>query len=190
MGKRLFLLIIVSLIGVIASPSILTATDDVIVSGVSNTGVTETVPLPEPEPEPEVTYAPAAPVAGYAAAPQVANYTVGSYSGDIVMNPAGIVKTGSLIYGHNSAAVMGSLAYRYTGETFTITEGGVARNYRVSAIVTYEKTSDGYLNGDPYLMGDIVYGAMGHSVALMTCSGQMLSGNDATHRLVVYADAV
>ena len=54
----------------------------------------------------------------------------------------------------------------------------------------YEKTADGYLNGDPYLMGDIVYGAMGHSVALMTCAGKMIYPNDATHRLVVYADAL
>ncbi|MBR3172779.1 hypothetical protein IKF21_02630 [Candidatus Saccharibacteria bacterium] len=194
MGKRLFLLLIICLFGVVVSPTILTAADDVVVSGVSNTGITETVPLPDPEPEmvSEVTYAPAAPVAGQltVAAPQVVNYTVTGYSGGIEMNPVGIVKTGSLVYGHNSWNVMGSLANRYMGEVFTITEGGAVQNYQVSAIVMYEKTADGYLNGDPYLMGDIVYGAMGHSVALMTCAGQMLGGGDATHRLVVFADAV
>ena len=194
MGKRLFLLLIICLFGVVVSPRILTAADDVVVSGVSNTGITETVPLPDPEPEvvSEATYAPAAPVAGQltVAAPQVVNYTVTGYSGGIEMNPVGIVKTGSLVYGHNTWNVMGSLANRYMGEVFTITEGSAVQNYQVSAIVMYEKTADGYLNGDPYLMGDIVYGAMGHSVALMTCAGQMLGGGDATHRLVVFADAV
>ncbi len=191
MGKRLFLLIIAGIIGFSSIPSVLMATDTVEVSGLDNTGVVETVPLQEPEPEPEV---PAAPVAGYApAVTQVANYTVTTYSADIMINPAGIVKTGDLIYGHNSWDLMGSLAQRYVGEIFTITEGGVARQYRVSAMVTYEKTSDGtydYLDGDMYLMGDIVYGALGHSIALMTCAGQMIYPNDATHRLVVYADAL
>ena len=191
MGKRLFLLIILSLMGAIATPTILTAADDVVVAGVSNTGVTETVPVAEPEPVTEVDYAPAAPAAGYVTAtPQAANYTVTGYSGGIEVNPVGIMKTGNLIYGHNSSGILGSLAYRYVGEVFTITEGGVARNYQVAAIAMYEKTADGYLNGDPYLMGDLVYGAMGHSVAMMTCAGQMLGNGDATHRLVVFADAI
>ena len=191
MGKRLFLLIIAGIIGFSSIPSVLMATDTIEVSDLDNTGVVETVPLPEPEPEPEV---PAAPVAGYApAVAQVANYTVTTYSADIMINPAGIVKTGDLIYGHNSWDLMGSLEQRYVGEVFTITEGGVTRSYRVAAVVKYAKTSDevyDYLDGDKYLMGDIVYGAMGHSVALMTCTGEMIGGGDATHRLVVYADAI
>ena len=191
MGNRLILLLIAGIISLVSSSTVLTAADSVEVTGLDTTGVVETVPEPEPEPVTEVAYVPAAPAAGYvAAAPQVANYTVTTYSGDIMVNPAGIVKTGSLIYGHNSWDLMGSLANRYTGEVFTITEGGVARNYRVAAIVMYEKTADGYLNGDPFLMGDLVYGAMGHSVAMMTCAGQMLGGGDATHRLVVFADAM
>lgn len=188
MGKRLFLLIIAGMMWFSSIPSVLMAADTVEVSGLDNARVVETVPVPEPEPEPEL---PAAPVAGHAPITvQLANYTVANYSGDIMINPVGIVKTGDLIYGHNSGDLMGSLVYRNVGEVFTITEDGVMREYRVSAMVTYEKTADGYLNGDPYLMGDIVYGAMGHTVALMTCAGQMLGGGDATHRLVVFADAV
>ena len=190
MGNRLFLLLIIGIIGLVSSSTALTATDTVMVTGLDNTGVVETVPLPEPEPVDEVVYAPSAPTAGQLTAPSVANYTVTGYSSSIEINPVGIMKTGSLIYGHNSYDLMGSLSARYNGEVFTITEGDVARNYQVAVIVIYEQTADGYLNGDPYLMGDIVYGAMGHSVALMTCTGQMLPGNDATHRLVVYADAI
>ena len=32
--------------------------------------------------------------------------------------------------------------------------------------------------------------AWGHSIALMTCAGQSLGSGDATHRLVVFADAL
>ena len=187
MGKRLFLLLFAVMMGTISSSGILTAADTVEVTGLATTGV-ETVILPEVEPEPEM---PVVLAASYApAVPRVANYTVTGYSGEITLNPVGIMKTGDLIYGHNSWDLMGSLSARYAGEMFTITEGGVVQNYRVVAVVTYEKTADGYLNGDPYLMGDIAYGAMGHSVALMTCAGQMLGGGDATHRLVIYADAI
>ena len=196
MGKRLFLLLIAGIIGgaigVIGSPEILMATDTVEVAGLATTGV-ETVVLPEPEPEPVMPAAPAAGLAYAVTVPQVANYTVTGYSGGIMVDPVGIIRTGDLIYGHNSWDLMGSLEQRYVGEVFTITEGGVTRSYRVAAVVKYAKTSDevyDYLDGDKYLMGDIVYGAMGYSVALMTCTGEMIGGGDATHRLVVYADAI
>ena len=192
MGKRLFLFIIAGIMGLVCGPSMMTTADTVQVIGIDNTGVVETVP----EPEPEVETTPAAPAAGYAPTvyaapevPQIANYTVTAYSGSIVVNPsyADIYRTGNLIYGHNTGGLLGSLANRYVGEVFTITEGGVAQNYRVTAMVTYEKTADGYLNGDPYLMGKIVYGS---SLALMTCAGVNYGNGDASHRLVVYAEAM
>ena len=86
--------------------------------------------------------------------------------------------------------MLGDLAYRYVGEVITITEGGVIANYQVTDIVTYEKTADGYLNGDRGLMGRIMRSAMGHTVALMTCAGTSYGNGDASHRLVVYADAI
>lgn len=195
MGNRLILLVIAGIISLISSPTILTAADSVEVTGLDTAGVVETVPEPEPEPATEVAYVPAAPAAGYVttvAAPQVANYTVTAYTGSIEVNPSysDIYKTNKLVYGHNSGALLGSLANRYVGEEFMITEGGVAYNYRVADIVVYEKTADGYLNGNARLMGTIMRTAMGHSIALMTCAGQMLGGGDATHRLVVYADAI
>ena len=200
MGKRLFLLLIISFIGIINTPNILMATDTVEAENPVFNAV-ETVPLPEPEPEPEpepvsTTVQYAAPVAGYVttpAAPQVVNYTVTVYSGTIVADNLSyydIYKTNKLVYGHNSYNLLGNLVNRYVGETITITEGGVAQTYRVSDIVLYEKTSDGYLNHDRTLMGRVMRTAMGHSVALMTCAGTSYGNGDASHRLVVYADAI
>ncbi|MDO5451881.1 MAG: hypothetical protein Q4F56_02225 [Candidatus Saccharibacteria bacterium] len=187
MSKRLFLLSIFGIVfGLITSSEALTAADS-FVPVEPDFHAVETVPLPEPEPEPEPE-APAAPVM-----PQLANYTVTIQTAEIVAHNLSyydIYKTEKLVYGHNSNNLLGSLAYRYAGETFTITEGGVTRNYRVAAVVTYAKTADGYLNGDPMLMGDIMRTAMGYDVALMTCAGTGYGNGDASHRLVVYADAI
>lgn len=202
MGKRLFLLLIVGFMGIINTPEILMATDSVVAENPVFNAV-ETVPLPEPEPEPapepksvSLTVQYAAPVAGYAtmpATPQITNYTVTVYSGTIVADNLSyydIYKTNKLVYGHNSYNLLGNLSNRYVGETITITEGGVTQTYRVSDVVLYEKTSEGYLNHDRTLMGKIMRTALGHSVALMTCAGTSYGNGDASHRLVVYADAM
>ena len=212
MAKRLFLLIICNLITVATTPGLLMATDKVGVTALSNTGVVETVPLPveEPEePETEVVIAAtqpatraantvAAPVAGQATTAKTAtsaksvNYTVSIYSNTMVAHNLSyndLYKTGKLVYGHNSASLLGNLAARRVGEIITVTEGGVAKKYRVAAITRYEKTADGYLNGDPYLMGKIMRTALGHDIALLTCAGTAYGNGDASHRLVVYADA-
>ena len=188
MGKRLFLLSFAGIMGLVNASGILTTADTIQLTGISDAGVVETV---EPEPEPVVETIPEAAYTPVVA-PQ-ATYTVTSYSSGVMVNPAGIIKTGNLIYGHNSGNIMGSLASRYIGETITINEGGVIQGYQITGMITYEKTSDGeydYLNGDPFIMNDLIDGAMGHSVALMTCAGQMLPDNDATHRLVVFADRI
>ena len=49
MGKRLFLFIICSLLGLVNAPEILMASEIAPVTGLSNVGVVETIPLPEPE---------------------------------------------------------------------------------------------------------------------------------------------
>ena len=93
-----------------------------------------------------------------------------------------------LVYGHNSARLLGNLSARYVGETITITEAGVAKTYRVAEIQLYEKTADGRLNGTPMLMNKIARTALGHDVALMTCAGTPDGRGGASHRLVVFAD--
>lgn len=202
MAKRLFLLIIACLIVVISTPTFLSATDTVSVKGLDNTGVVETVPLPEPEPEPEpvvtttVAKAPAAGVSAAAkpaAAPATLNYTVTIFSGEMVahgLSYGDIYKTGKLVYGHNTGNLLGSLSNLGVGQTFTVTEGGMTTAYRVTDRATYEKTADGYLNHNRGLMGQIMRTAMGHGIALMTCAGTSYGNGDASHRLVIYADAI
>ncbi len=189
MSKRLFLLFLLMMtLGLAASPDFLTAADAPMPISPDFRAV-ETVPLLETEvesmPEPAVLWVDSL--------PQVANYTVTIYSGEMVahnLSYSDIYKTGKLIYGHNSGNLLGNLSSRYVGETFTITEGGVARSYVVSDIGLYEKTADGFLNGNRGLMGRIMRSAMGHDVALMTCAGTAYANGDASHRLVIYADAV
>ena len=195
MGKALFLLIC-SVISVVVSPAVLTAADNVSLTGVSDVKAVETVIEPEPEPEPAIAKAP---VAGYVAAqPVKPNYTVTNYVGSVSeylasyqnLSYSAIYKYGKMIYGHNSYNLLGSLRSRTVGEVITITEGGVARDYRVAAVVMYEKTADGNLNGDPRLMTQIATSAMGHDLVLFTCAGTAYGNGDASHRLAVYVDGV
>lgn len=197
MGKRLFLIICASLFGAYLSSSVLMATDEVNVVRVNDVKAVETVPLPEPKPEPEIMTRPTStpvvrtPVAGIE--PQIINYTVGIFSNQMVVHDlsySSLYKTGRLVYGHNSANLLGNLGTLGDGAIFNVTEGGVTTTYRVAFKAMYEKTSDGFLNGDPYLMGTIVDTAMGHRLALMTCAGTTYGNGDASHRLVVYADPV
>ncbi len=170
------------------------AANDVDLADLNHNKITETVPIIEKKVEPEVVKAAKAPTAGArTAAPvvQTKNYTVSVFSGSIVMDCGNsICKTGKLLYAHNSASLFGNLSGISNGEVFTVTENGVVTSYRVAEKVVYEKTADGYLNSNMYLMGDIVYTAMGHSIAMMTCTGTSYGNGDASHRLVVYADAV
>ena len=194
MARSLFL-VLISLLSVVFNPIMLAATDDVEVSSLNPAGIVETVPLPEPEPI--VAEEPAAPVAGVYVAPTF-NYTVTINVGsrkeynDTAFNLsyADIYRFKSMVYGHNSANLLGNLAYATEGSVITVNEGAISQSYRVSSIVYYAKTADGYLNGDPYLVDTISKTAMGHSIAFMTCAGKPLGNGDATHRLVVYADAV
>lgn len=189
MARSLFLLIIAGLIGVVMNPGTLTATDIVATTGLDETRIVETVPLPEPEPEPEfesepvILVAPAAPI----------NYTVTIRTNTIQVNNLSygdIYGFRKLVYGHNSGNLLGNLIYRYAGEIINITENGTTMSYRVAEVAIYEKHADGTLEGDAGLMARIANGALGHSVALMTCAGTPLGNGDATHRLVVFADAV
>ena len=169
------------------------ASDSFTLTGLNNAGITETVPLPEPEPAP--VYVAPAPVY---VAPQIANYTVSFYINSVDeytetyrnLSYNGLYKFRRMIYGHNSWNLLGNLTNRYVGEIFTITEGGVARNYQVMAKQVYEKTGMSSLNNDPGLMTNIATTALGYDVALLTCYGTSYGNGDASHRLVIFANAI
>ncbi len=106
----------------------------------------------------------------------------------------GVKSIGKLLYGHNSAAVFGGLKNLGVGATFTVYDGvGNATTYRISEIKTFEKnTANGLLqlDGKGSYMSAILNKAMGHDIAVMTCAGTSYGNGDASHRLVLLADAI
>ena len=212
MARRLFLLLFSAFIGIFGNPEILMASDSFTLAGLNNAGITETVPIVEEAPmveEVPVVEKAAAEVASSGAtvapapapvyvAPQMANYTVSFYINSVSeytethrnLSYSGIYKFRKMIYGHNTGNLLGSLTSRYIGENFTITEGGVTKQYVVSDIQVYRKTEDGYLENNRKLMSNIANTAMGHDIALFTCYGTSYGNGDASHRLVVFANAV
>ena len=203
MAKTPFLLLIFSLVGVIATPQFLAATDVVELTRVDMSAAVETVPLPEPEPEPTPVVVAKAPVAGAVrsastptstpVAPTMRNYTITAVTGQIVANPSynNIYRTGKFIYAHNTAGLLGNIGSLQDGEVFTLTEGGVVKTYRVAFKQMYEKSqANGMLNGSKPLTIDVEVKALGHSISMMTCAGRSLGNGDATHRLVVFADQI
>ena len=102
------------------------------------------------------------------------------------------MKYGKMIYGHNSAEIFGSLKSLGIGSVFSVELNGITTNYRVSEKITFEKASTTTLkfNGQTYTMDALTRNAKGHSLMLMTCDGQSLGDEDATHRLAVFADAI
>lgn len=204
MVKNVFLLFIASLMTIVMSPKILSATDDVDLTGVSDAKAVETV-IAEPEPEPVVTkapvagYAPAAPVA-MAATPanniQIAGRTIEIVGVGSTTVDAGnhVNKYGSLLYGHNSTGVFGGILNIGVGSTFTVTYGGVTTTYRVANAVMFEK-NNGLLqvNGSGDFMNATsraVYMGTHYSIALMTCAGTSYGNGDASHRYVLFANAI
>ena len=101
-------------------------------------------------------------------------------------------KIGKLLYGHNSATVFGDLQTLSLGETFTVTENNLVTTYQITAITLYEKNPDGrlQLNGSGNYMKAIRDKALGHDIALMTCAGTSYGNQDASHRLVIFADTI
>ncbi|MBR3248888.1 hypothetical protein IKF89_02570 [Candidatus Saccharibacteria bacterium] len=195
MARRLFLLLFSAVMGITVMPDMLASADSFELTG-ANFREVETVPLPEPEPEVATTAIPVAYEVPVSVSQQV-NYTVTAYSGEILadgLSYSDIYKTGNLVYGHNSANLLGNLGSLGVGSEFTITEGGVARAYQVANVVLFEK-NDGklQLNGQGSFMkavaGAKFYGAQ-YDVAVMTCAGTAFGNGDASHRLVVFANAI
>lgn len=191
MGKRLFLLLIGGLIGVVMSPRALIAADRIEAQQPDFDAV-ETVELPVEKPVEAKTISVPAPKQ-IEQVKQPVNYTVTVYAPEMVahgLSYSDIYKTGKLLYAHNSGNLFGGLGGLNIGEVFYVTEPGGTKAYQVATKVLYNKTADGYLNNDPYLMGNIVYTAMGHDLALMTCAGVSYGNGDASQRLVVFAKAM
>ena len=214
MIKRILIILFSSFLGIIGNPEFLTASDSVFLSGLNEEKIVETVALPEPETtemssEAEVAYEDTYYEPAYydyyeeeyyeepVYEPYTANYNVTYHVGSkdefnaiaYSLSYYDIYKYKNMLYGHNSWNLLGNLTERYIGEIITITDGGVTRSYRVSDIAVYEKTADGNLEWDSKLMGRIANG-MGHSISLFTCYGTSYGNGDASHRYVVFADAI
>ena len=198
MVKNTFLLIVASLITIMMSPSVLTATDDVTVTRVSDARAVETVPLPEPE-----SVVAKAPVAGYAPVYRAPtnNVLIGGRTLEVIPVGSTTVDAGnhvnkydSLLYGHNSYNVFAPVLSMGVGSTFTVTYGGVTTTYQVANAITFEKNGELLqLNGSGNFMNPVsraVHMGVHYDIAVMTCAGQSLGGGDATHRYVLFANAV
>lgn len=224
MMKRLFLLFILSTIGVVHAPGVLVANGVEKIADPEFNAV-ETVIEPEVMDEPTEVALPLTPSAGVAStvvsytAPAVSdNVTFGgtviplvqTYSEDFVSDSAANWMSWSYIYGHNSGNIFGILHSAYVGQTFSVTFGGVTKNYVVSRIVDYENNYnpalgkyrlqlDGQGDYNEAVKNGInkkSYAMNGespqeyHSISLLTCYGTMLGGGNATHRRVVFGDEI
>lgn len=198
----IIMVILSGFMGLLLNPEVLMASDSVTVTRLNDSNVVETI-IPEPEPEPEPVYVAsrvAAPVAGTVetyVAPDgitISGRTIPVYDVAEISESVGpnVYHYGKLYYGHNSRNVFGSLSDYGVGNTFTITVNGVTTTYRVAEVAMFEKNQDNgklQIDGAGNYMKSVV-NARGHSVALMTCAGTPLGNGRATHRLVVFADAI
>ena len=103
------------------------------------------------------------------------------------------------LYGHNSSAIFGDLKNLSIGATFTITHDGVTSTYRIMnrVVYQYEETGNGALrlNGDGrnYFLNTVRAkdnNDMQYAVSLMTCHGVSYGGDNATERLVLFANKI
>ena len=223
MAKRLFLLLILSLLGVINASEFLTATDTVELAGLDEAKIIETVPLPEPEPSAEVVAPVVYGVTSSSLSTSVVNETANFVvpTSDVAMAPGNTIaiagrvleivdvadttidsgghvnKYGDkFLYGHNSVDVFGGLVNLGVGNIFTVSYGGVSRNYQVAKIVIYEKdleTGKLRLDGAGNYMRSVANARSGdtrYDLSLMTCYGTSYGNGDASHRLVIFANAI
>ncbi len=216
--KKILILLLSSFVGIIANPELPFASDTVAVTGI--TGEVETVieiapepaevetvlyvakPAPTPTPASISALAPVSVQPNPAPAPMnqisIAGRTLSLVHVDSTAVDAGnhVNKYGEkFLYGHNSAGVFGVLYNVGVGEAFSVTENGVTRNYRVQAVVIYEKVDDYTLklNGQTIKMAVVArarYSGVNYDLSLMTCYGTSYGNGDASHRLVLFASAI
>lgn len=99
------------------------------------------------------------------------------------------------LYAHNMASTFGVLYNMSEGSTFSVTYGGVVKNYVVSAKVIYAKSGPTTLNlnGTDIQMSVVArarYNGVHYDLSLMTCYGTMYGNGDASHRLVLFASEI
>lgn len=130
---------------------------------------------------------------------QIAGKTLGieKVSSTAVDSYDHVNKFGSKFYwGHNTSAVFRGLYDLGAGATFTMTEGGVTKKYKVAEIQVFDKNFEtGVLqqNGKGNYMTALTngrYNGASYDVVLMTCYGESVGGGDATQRFVVLARAI
>lgn len=174
--KRLFLLLIFSLIGVVANPTILIANKIESLNTPEFNAVETIIEEKTPEILPVVKQEPVANLASskteyVAPAPVVPSNNIAIAGRYVPLIQTGNTETvfdsaasrfgEKFIYGHNSNAVFGALYGAYPGQGFSVTMNGVTRNYIVSEIVVYEKNqSNGLLqiNGHGNYMNSVAAG--------------------------------
>ena len=135
----------------------------------------------------------------------IAGKTIATYQAHNGLNDdAGsrVAKYNSVFYyGHNSNAVFGSLSSLPIGSTFTISENGSTKTYKIALGETFDRSKN--QNGDilyhesekaegknrNYSNGiySASYKGKTYDLAIMTCAGQSLGNGDATQRYVVFA---
>lgn len=218
MAKRLFLLLLSSFIGIIGAPEILMASDGFDLSGLNKAGIVETVPIVEEEkPEEEQEEEGHAEQTAYYAynygteeEPKPAyeapsdSITIAGRTLDIVdvsdttVNAGGHVnKYGDrFLYGHNTSNVFGGLTGLGVGSRFSVTYNGDTTYYAVTEVVVYEKnreTGKLQLNGAGSYMRSVAnakYDGVQYDLSIMTCYGTSYGNGDASHRLVLFANAI
>ena len=219
MAKRLFLLLISGFIGIISAPEILMASDGFDLIGLDSSGIVETVPIvaeeePEEEQEEEdntqTTYHYATyseddyeePEPVYVAPND--SITIAGRTLDIVDVSDTTVDAGGhvnkygdrFLYGHNTSNVFGGLTSLGVGSRFSVTYDGDTTYYAVTQIVIYEKNRDTgklQLNGAGSYMRSVAnakYDGVQYDLSIMTCYGTSYGNGDASHRLVLFANAI
>ena len=209
--KKILILLFSSFVGIIANPEMPFASDTVEVTDIF--GAVETVIVKEEKTSWNVVE----PVTVKAApAPSHPNVFKKEYSQPLPANRINIagrslevvdvdntaVDSGNhvnrynekFLYGHNSAGVFGVLYNVHEGDIFSLAKNGVTTNYRVQAVVVYEKV-DGYtlgFNGQNVKMSAVArarHNGVSYDLSLMTCYGTSYGNGDASHRLVLFASA-
>lgn len=208
MFRKTLILLLSSFIWIIGAPDFLLASDEVDLNGFNDSKIVQTV-IPEVKPVAQPVYRAATPVrrttVAASPAPVAANrlnlagrsLTV-EYTSSTAVNAGNVVKfyNNKFLYGHNSGHVLGFLPTVGVGTVFSLTFNGVTTNYRVSNKVEYAKTGPTTLglNGATINMSRVANGyspdGVRHSISIMTCSGVSYGNGDASHRLVLFADAI
>ena len=196
MAKSLFLLLISNIVGITLGFNYLSATDTIQTKTPGFDAVqTEIIPEIVENTPPQPSIVETAPVVLPAPVytPTYVNYNVTIVTDQLVIDGlsySDIYRTGKFIYGHNTYNLLGNLPSLKHNEIFTINEGGVTRQYRVIDSNIYEKAANGYLNGSKAVTKQVEIYANGYDISIMTCYGTPYGNGDASHRYVLFANAV